>query len=201
MGGWFVDEGEGVDGGCARWGGGGWGGEGGGAVDGIGVGDVDGIFVGGESYAIWSSERVCDGADVACSRVEAVDKLGELGFRAEALFVAVDGVGEPDGAVGVDGDVVGGVEGAGVVVVEEGGGFVGAFGFHVGESRWFAEGALGAEDEAVAVVGAAVGHVVAFGAADFVAGEVGGGEEFEFGDYDGFMGGGDGVRGGVGDLV
>ena len=170
-------------------------------VDAVGVGDVEGGFVGGEGDAVWAAERVCDGADVAGGRVEAVDELGELGFGAEALFVAVDGVGEPDGAVGVDDDVVGGVEGAGVVVVEEGGGFVGAFGFHVDEAGGFAEGALGAEDEAVTVVGAAVGHVVALWAADFVAGEVGGGEEFEFGDYDCFMGGGDGVGGRVGDLV
>ena len=78
---------------------------------------------------------------------------------------------------------------------------MGAFGFHVDEACGFAEGALRAEDEAVAVVGAAVGHVVAFGAADLVAGEVGGAEEFEFGDYDCFMGGGDGVGGVVGDLI
>ena len=78
---------------------------------------------------------------------------------------------------------------------------MGAFGFHVDESRRFAEGALGAKDEAVAVVGATVGHVVAFWAADFVAGEVGGGEKFEFGDYDCFMGGRDGVGRGVGNLV
>ena len=73
--------------------------------------------------------------------------------------------------------------------------------FHVDEARRFTEGALSAEDEAVAVVGSAVGHVVALGAADFVAGEVGGRKEFEFGDYDSFMGGGDGVGGGGGDLV
>ena len=76
-----------------------------------------------------------------------------------------------------------------------------AFRFHVDEAGGFAEGALSAEDEAVAVVGSAVGHVVALGAADFVAREVGGGEEFEFGDYDCFMGRGDGVGGGIGDLV
>ncbi len=86
-------------------------------VDAIGVGDVEGVFVGGESDAVWAAEVVGDGADVACGRVEAVDELGELGFGPEALLVAVDGVGEPDGAVGVDDDVVGGVEGAGVVVV------------------------------------------------------------------------------------
>lgn len=78
---------------------------------------------------------------------------------------------------------------------------MGAFSFHVDEAGGFAEGALRAEDEAVAVVGAAVGHEVAFWAADFVAGEVGGGEEFEFGDYDCFVGRGDGVGGVVGDLV
>ena len=78
---------------------------------------------------------------------------------------------------------------------------MGAFGFHVDEACGFAERALRAEDEAVAVVSAAIGHVVAFWAADLVAGEVGGGEEFEFGDYDCFLGGGDGVRGGVVDLV
>ena len=76
-----------------------------------------------------------------------------------------------------------------------------AFSFHVDEAGGFAEGALSAEDEAVAVVGAAVGHEVAFWAADFVAGEVGGGKELEFGDYNCFMGGGDGVGGGVRDLV
>lgn len=86
-------------------------------MDGIGVRDVEGGFVGGESNAVGSAERVGYGADVAGGRVEAVDELGELGFWSEALFVAVDGVGEPDGAVGVDDDVVGGVEGAGVVIV------------------------------------------------------------------------------------
>lgn len=51
-------------------------------------------------------------------RVEAVDLVRQLGRRADALFSAVRGVGEPDAAVRVDDDVVGGVEGAGV----EGGG-------------------------------------------------------------------------------
>ena len=34
----------------------------------------------------------------------------------------------------MDHNVVGGVEGAAVIVVEEGGSFVGAFGFHVDEA-------------------------------------------------------------------
>jgi len=78
---------------------------------------------------------------------------------------------------------------------------VGAFGFHVDEAGGFAQGALGAEDEAVAVVGAAVGHVVTFWAADFVAGEVGGGEEFYFCDYYCFVACCYGVWGGVFKLV
>ena len=60
---------------------------------------------------------------------------------------------------------------------------------------------MGAEDQAVAEVGAAVGHIVALWAADFVAGEVGWGEELDFGDDDGFVLGGDGVWGSVRNLV
>ena len=108
-------DGEGIDGCRPRWGGG-WGG-GRVAVDGIGVGDVEGIEVGGESDAVGTAEGVGYGADVACCGIEAVDELGELGFWSETLFVAVDGVCEPDGAVGVDDDVIRGIEGAGVVVV------------------------------------------------------------------------------------
>ena len=58
-----------------------------------------------------------------------------------------------------------------------------------------------AEDEAVAVVGPAIGHVVTLWAADFVAGEVCGGEEFYFCDDDCFVAGCDGVGGGVFELV
>lgn len=194
-GGVVVEDGVGVDGGGAA------GVEGAVAVDEVRVGDVDGGFVRGEGDAVGAAEAVGDDADVAAGGVEAVHVLGELRFGAEALLVAVDGVGEPDGAVGVDDDVVGGVEGPGVVVVKQGGGFVGALGFHVDEAGGFAERALGAEDEAVAVVGAAVGHVVALGAADFVTGEVGGGEEFDLGDDDGFAAGGDGVGGGVFEFI
>lgn len=171
------------------------------AVDEVRVGDVDGVFARGECNAVWPAEAVGDDADVACGGIEAVDVLRELRFRAEALLVAVDGIREPDGAVGVHDDVVGRVEGPAVVVVEEGGCFMGALGFHVDKAGGFAQGTLRAEDEAVAVVGPAIGHVVAFWAADFVAGEVGGGEEFDFGDDDGFVVGGDGVGGLVGDLV
>lgn len=60
---------------------------------------------------------------------------------------------------------------------------------------------MSAEDEAVAVVGAAISHVVAFRAADFVAGEVCGGEKFYFCNDDCFVAGCDGVGGGIGELV
>jgi len=63
------------------------------------------------------------------------------------------------------------------------------------------EGALGAEDEAVTVVGPAVGHVVAFRAADFVAGEICWGKELDFGDDDGLVAGGDGIGGRVFEFV
>lgn len=171
------------------------------AVDDVRVGDVACFLVGCEADAVRPAEAVGHDPDVAGGRIEAVDVLRELGFRPEALLVAIDGVGEPDGTVGVDDDVVGGVERAAVVVVQERGGFVGAFGFHVDETGRFAKGALGAEDDAVAEIGAAIGHVVAFRTADFVAGEVGRGEEFDFGDDDCFVRGGDGVGGGVWDLI
>lgn len=171
------------------------------AVDDVRVGDVACFLVGCEADAVRPTEAVSHDPDVAGGRVEAVDVLRELGFRAEALLVAVDRVGEPDGTVRVDDDVVGGVERAAVVVVHERGGFVGAFGFHVDETGRLAEGALGAEDDAVAEIGAAIGHVVAFRTADFVAGEVVRGEELDLGDDDCFVRGGDGVGGGVRDLV
>ena len=101
----------------------------------------------------------------------------------------------------MDDDVVRAVEGAGVVVVQQGDGLVRALGFHVDQARGFAQGTLGAEDEAVAVVGAATGHVVALGATDLVTGEVGWGEELDFGDDDGFLASGHGVRGGVLELI
>lgn len=101
----------------------------------------------------------------------------------------------------MDDNVVGGVERAAMVIVEEGDGFVGPFGLHVNETGRFAEGALGAKDKAVAEVGAPIGHVIALWAANLVAGKVGGREELNLGDDDGFVLGGDGIGGGVGNLV
>lgn len=171
------------------------------AVDVVRVSDVERVFVRSKGDAVGAAEAVGDDADVTRARVEAVDVLGQLRLGPEALLVAVDGVGEPDAAVRVDDDVVGRVEGSAVVVVEEGSSLVRALGFHVDETAGLAQRALCAEDETVAVVSPAVGHVVALGAADLVAGEVAWGEELDFGDDDGLVVSGDSVGRGVGNLI
>ena len=77
-----------------------------------------------------------------------------------------------------------------------------ALGFHVDEAGGLAQGALRAEDQAVAVVGAARGHHVGpLRAADLVAGEVGGREELEAGGDYGLVGRCDGVGGWVREQV
>ncbi len=194
----FPEDGVGVDGGGAAR-------VAGLAMEEVGVGDVDGLFGRGEGDAVGAAEAVGDNANVARRRVKAVDLLRELGFWAEALLVAVDRVGEPDAPVRVDDDVVGRVEGARMVVVQERGDFMRLLGFHVDQTCRFTEGSLGAEDEAVAIIGAAVGHQVAdrgaLRAANLVPREVGRGEDFDFGDEDCFVVGADGIRGVVGNEV
>lgn len=117
------------------------------------------------------------------------------------MLVAVDGIGEPDAAVRVDDNVIGRVELSAVVVVEQRRSLVGPLGFHVDEPARFVQRALGAEEDAVAIVDAAVGHVVAFRTSDFVAGEVFGTEDFDLGDDDGFVGRADRTRVSVRDVV
>lgn len=170
-------------------------------VDKIRVRDIYDLLARREADAVGAAEAVGHDTDVAAAGVEAVDLLRQLRGRAEALLVAVDGVGEPEAAVRVDDDVVGRVEGAAVVVVEQGGGAVRPLGFHVDEAARLVQRALGAEEDAVAVVDAAVSHVIALRAADFVAGEVFGPEDFDFGDGDGLVGCADGAGVVVGDVV
>ncbi len=170
-------------------------------VNKVRVGDVDNLLARREADAVRPAEAVGDDSDVTGPGFETVDLLGQLRQGPEALLVAVDGVGEPDAAVGVDDDVVGRVERAAVVVVEQRRGAVGPLGFHVDEPARFVQRALGAEEDAVAVVDAAVGHVVALRTADLVAGEVFGAGEFDLGDDDGFVGRADGAGVFVGDLV
>ena len=61
-----------------------------------------------------------------------------------------------------------------MIIIEEGGGFMRPFGLHVYQAGRFTEGTLGADYEAVAVIGAAIGHVVALRTSYFVAREIGG---------------------------
>ena len=107
------------------------------AVDEVRIRYVDGGLVRGESNSIRSSETVRYNPDITCRWIKAVHQLRKLRFRPKALLVAVYGICEPDRAVGMDDDVIGGIEGAGVVVVQEGCGFVRAFGFHVDEAARF----------------------------------------------------------------
>ena len=86
-------------------------------MDVVRVGDVARHLIWTETYAIRPPKAIGYDADIAGVGVEAVHVLRQLRFGSEALLVAVDGVCEPDGAIGVDDDVVGGVERAGVVVV------------------------------------------------------------------------------------
>lgn len=74
------------------------------------VGDVGNVFRWGEADAIGATEAISHDANVARRRVKAVHLLRKLGLGPEALLVAIDGVGEPDGAVGVYDHVVWRVE-------------------------------------------------------------------------------------------
>lgn len=117
------------------------------------------------------------------------------------MLVAVDGVGEPDGAVGGNDDVAGGVKRPGMVTVEERDRLVRPLGFHVDQSCGFSQRALGAQDQPVAVIGAAAGHEISFRTSDLVAGEIRRREELNFGYDDGFVVGRDRIGGGIRELV
>lgn len=88
-----------------------------------------------------------------------------------------------------------------MVVVEQCSGLVWALGFHIDEAGGFAQRALRAEYQAVSIIGSAVGHVVALRATYLIAGEVGRGEEFDFGNNDGLVAGSDSIGGRVVELV
>lgn len=163
------------------------------AVEQIRVGDVDGVFLGGEADAVRAAEAVGHHPDVPRRRVEAVDLLWQLGFGPEPLLIAIDGVGEPDGAIRGDHDVARGVKGPRMIVVQERDGLVRPLGFHVDQSRGFSQRALGTQDQPVAVIRAAAGHVISLRTSDLVAGEIGRGEELDFGNDDGLIMGGDGI--------
>lgn len=75
-------------------------------MDEVRVGDVDNVFGWGEADTVRTTEAVRHDTNVARRRVKAVHLLGKLGFRPEALLVAINGVGEPDGAIRVYDHVV-----------------------------------------------------------------------------------------------
>ena len=86
-------------------------------MDQVGVANVYSLFPGRETDSIRSSESICHNANVARGRIKAVYMLGKLGFGPEPLFVAVYRVCEPDRSVRVNDNVIGRIEGAGVVLV------------------------------------------------------------------------------------
>lgn len=191
----FPEDGEGIDGGGAARVGGAR------AVDQVGIGDVDRLFARGEADAARAAEAIRHGADVARRRIEAVDLLRELGFGAKPLFVAINGIGEPHRPVSGDDDVVGRVEGPGMIVVQQRDGLVRPFGFHVDQPGGLAQRTLRTQDQAVAVICAAAGHKVSLGASHFVAGEIGRGKELDLSDDNGLVMGGDCVRRRIRELV
>lgn len=81
-------------------------------MDEISVGDVDSGFVWRETDAVWPAKTVRYHSDITCARIKAINKLRKLWFGPETLLIAVNWVRKPNGAVRVDDDVVGGVEGA-----------------------------------------------------------------------------------------
>ena len=101
------------------------------AVEQVGVSDVDGVFARGETDAAGAAEAVGDDPDVPGSGVKAVDLLWELRLGPESVLVAVDGVGEPEGTIGGNDHVAGGVKRPGMVIVEERARLVWPLGFHV----------------------------------------------------------------------
>lgn len=88
--------------------------------------DVDVRAVGGEGDAVGGEDGVVDYGYGARLGVEAVGCCGELGENVGYVEeVAVLGVGEPDCAGEVDGEVIRAVEVVAEVVIEDGCGFVG----------------------------------------------------------------------------
>ena len=75
---------------------------------GAGVGDVELGFVFREAEAVWFVEVFGDGLELLRLGVVAVDVVAGLDFL--TLAEAIVGIGKPEGAVGLDDDVVGGVE-------------------------------------------------------------------------------------------
>lgn len=89
------------------------------------------------------AEPIGDRAHTPRRGIESVDLVWQPRFRAYALLESVDGVGEPDRAVGVDDDVIRGVEGP---VVE---GCYECLGGRGGRSEWHVYQATGGGERAL----------------------------------------------------
>lgn len=190
-----VEQGVGVDSGCFR------GIEAAVAVDGVRVGDVKGLFVWRKCYTIWAAKTVCYGPNVACRWHKAVDVLGKTRFGPKSLLIAINGICEPNRAVGVDHNVIRRVERTRMIVVDEGTGPMWSLGFHVYKTRRFVQRSLSAQDETVPVIRAPIGHVVALWTPNLVAREVRRREELDASHDNGLIGGGYCIRGWVGNLI
>ena len=111
-----------------------------------------------KANAVRPTKPIRHSSDISARGIKAIDLVRQLRRRADALLGAVDGIGEPDGPVRVhDDDVVGRVEAPAVVVVQQHLGLVRWGGCHVGQAAGHGARALGAEEDAVFVVDAAVG--------------------------------------------
>ena len=130
----------------------------GGALGSAGVHDVEFFFVGREANAVGLVHVGGDDGDFARLGIEAVDDGGEFEGGFVAFVVghdAIAGIGEPNGAVGMDGEVVGGVEMLALKIVHEDGDGAVVLGARKAAGIVFAseEAALAVAVVAVAVVG------------------------------------------------
>ena len=127
------------------------------AVGCAGVGNIEDFFIGGKAEAVGAYKVVGYDGGVSGAGVEAVD-VGRQFVFSDLTFVvehdAITWIGEPDTAIGVDNDVVGGIEGFAFKAVDENGDRPVVFG--AGD----ASGAVFAGDEAALVVaGVAIAKV------------------------------------------
>ena len=125
------------------------------------IGDIHRFLIGREAKPIRSCDVFHYSPNVSRSRIEAVHLIWQLRAGADALLEAVLGIGEPDGSVRVDDDVVDAVEPSAVVVREDCFDGVGWVRGHPGEAAAFSQGTLFAEKYAVAVIDGSIGEVYA----------------------------------------
>src|SRR5208283_1238011 len=127
---------------------------------GTGVDDVEFFLVGRETNAIGLIHVGGNNSDLACVGIEPVDIGGQFEVSFVAFVIghdAVAGIGEPDGAVGMDGEVVRGVELLVLKLVHEHGNGAIVFGASKAPGVMFAgeKASLAVTKVAIAIVGRA----------------------------------------------